>query len=268
MISILTLCVACAFPPECNTDSYLYQPHQCIDNLLRGPAVRYVPQPGDIVLATDKNVFWKITHDLALAGEPHSSMVVVRRHDGTLATLEAGPNDTFFCDVLDMLPHLQEYTCKGPVWVRKRCTPLTCEQSACLTEFAMAAKGKRFALGRLGLQLTPFRTRGPVRTEYVGHPHGLRSSFFCSELVTEALVAAGVLDAAIARPSATYPHELFFDKSLNRYLNQNFSLAGCWEPPARWTSCPLTPILMPDGSLRNPGPTESLPFPKEFKKDQ
>ena len=50
---------------------------------------------------------------------------------------------------------------------------------------------------------------------------------------------AGLLDRCIARPSATYPHELFCDTSNNLYLKRNFSLADCYDPPARWTSCPI-----------------------------
>src|SRR5207245_8578100 len=104
--------------------SYLYQPSYCLDKNLRGPAVAYLPQPGDIMLATDGNFFWKITHDLALAFEPHNSAIVIARRDGSLATLEAGPNDTVRINALDMLPHLKEYSDKGPVWIRKRRSPL------------------------------------------------------------------------------------------------------------------------------------------------
>jgi hypothetical protein len=214
--------------------SYLYQPSYCMDKLLRGPARPYLPQPGDVLLATDNNIFWKITHDLALAFEPHNSAVIFARPDGSLAILEAGPNDTLWVDTLDMLPHLQEYAAKGPVWIRKRKMPLTPEQSACLTAFAMKQPGKRFALGRLGGQLTPLRSRGPIRTAWLGKPHGDRRAYFCSELVTESLVAAGLVNPETTRPAATYPHDLFFDHSHNRYINKHLPLACDWEPPARW----------------------------------
>jgi hypothetical protein len=127
-----------------------------------------------------------------------------------MAILEAGPNDTLRCRTLDLVPHLKEYVDGGHrVWIRRRCIPLTPEQSARLTEFALSADGKRFAIGRLGLQLTPFRTRGLIRTWFVGMPHGDRTSYFCSELVTESCVAAGILEYERTRPSATYPHDLF-----------------------------------------------------------
>jgi hypothetical protein len=240
--------------------SYLYQPSHCIDHVLREPAEPYLPQPGDIMLATDNNFFWKLTHDLAFAFEPHNSAIVFARPDGSLAIIEAGPtdplhakpdeeltplerwsrkvgsNDTMWVAVLDMLPHLRDYETKGPVWIRRRRVPLTAEESACLTEFALRQEGKRFALSRLGMQLTPVRTRGPLRTWVVGKPHGDRRKYYCSELVTEACVAAGLIDAAIARPSATYPHDLFVEHSLNPYLRRNFNLSDGWYPPARWVS--------------------------------
>lgn len=218
--------------------SYVYQPSYCMDSLLRGPAEAYVPQPGDIMLATDSNIFWKITHDWALAFEPHNSAIFFERSCGGLAILEAGPNDTLWIRNLDALPHLVEYANKGPVWVRKRRVPLTPEQSAKLTAFAERQNGKFFALPRLGLQLTPFRTRGPIRTYFIGKSNPNRICYFCSELVTESLVAGDMLDREIARPSATYPHDLFFDRSYNLYINTHYRLGDCWYPPARWTYCP------------------------------
>jgi len=123
------------------------------------------------------------------------------------------------------------------VWIRRRAVPLTQDESARLTQFALAQDGKWFALQRLGVQLTVFRTRGPLRTRFVGKPHGDRHSYFCSELVMEACVAAGLIDRAIARPSATYPRDLYLDCSLNPYINRTLKLAPCWDPPARWSSC-------------------------------
>ena len=58
--------------------------------------------------------------------------------DGSLGILEAGPNDTLYVRVLDMLPHLKEYEDKGPLWIRRRRVPLTAEQSAQLTDFVIA----------------------------------------------------------------------------------------------------------------------------------
>jgi hypothetical protein len=218
--------------------SYLYQPAFCMDKKLRGPAEPYVPQPGDIMLATDRNLFWKITHDLALAFEPHNSAIFYARRDGSLGILEAGPNDTLFIRGLDAFPHLVKYHDKGPVWIRKRRTPLTAEESAKLTHWAECQEGKWFALPRMGLLLTPFRNRGPLRTWVLGKSNPNRLGYYCSELVNESLVAADLMDREIARPSATFPHDLFFDKSFNPYINRHYRLGDCWYPPARWTYCP------------------------------
>jgi hypothetical protein len=208
-----------------------------MDWVLRGQPTKYLPQPGDVMVATDKNLFWKVTHDMALAFEPHGSAIVIARRDGTLGTLEAGPNDTMRCTILPMLPHLKEYADKGPVWIRKRKTPLTPEQSACLTDFAERQDGKIFALQRLGILLTPFRDRGPLRTVFMGKPHGDRYSYYCSELVLESCVAAGLCDPKTTRPSASFPRDLFSDRSFNPYIRRHPPLACDWEPPARWMPC-------------------------------
>jgi hypothetical protein len=243
--------------------SYLYQPAYCIDEILRGPARPYCPQPGDILLATDNNPFWKITHNLGGTGHPHHTGVVFARPDGTMAVLEGGPYDTARIRILDALPHMRCYENIGRIWIRQRKTPLTPEQSARLTEFALCQDGKWFALGRLGGQLTIFRTRGPVRTYFVGKPHGPnRFSYFCSECATEAIVYAGLVDPANARPSATYPRDIFMDHSPNPFLNRNFKLCECWYPPARFTACPVTDVVGPPApdAVQTPG-AEKLPDP-------
>jgi hypothetical protein len=193
-------------------------------------------------------MFWKLMHNLAGTGDPTHSMIVFAMPDGKMGILEAGPHDTLKCRTLEALPHMLSYEAEGRVWVRRRAVPLTAEQSARLTEFALAADGRKFALARLAGQLTPFRTRGLLRTHWLGKPRGLsQDNYFCSELVCEACVYAGLIDPLIARPSATYPRDLFRDHSLNPYINRHFKLAPCWDPPARWTSCAggLTSRLAP-----------------------
>jgi hypothetical protein len=226
-------------PAEPACGSYLYQPAFCIDEVLRCPAEPYAPQPGDIMLRLDHSKFWRTTHWLALAFDPNGSAIVFARPDGTPAILEAGPCDTLWIRTLDVEPHLKEYAAIGRVWIRRRRVPLTPEQSCRLTEFALVQDGKRFALQRLGVQLTPFRSRGPLRTYVMGGPHGgCRRSYFCSELVTEACVAAGLLDPARTRPSATYPHDLFYGHSPNLFINRHLDVNDGWLPPARWTEQP------------------------------
>ncbi len=236
LLAVGTLPVAAESPPVCA--SYLYQPAFCIDHVLRGPTEAYLPQPGDIMLRLDGSKFWRITHYMALAFDPNGSAIVFARPDGSLAILEAGPNDTMWVGTLDLLPHLQEYADAGSVWIRKRRVPLTKEESCRLTEFAQAVDGKKFAIIRLGGQLTPLRSRGPVRTYFVGGPRGERSTYFCSELVTEACVAAGLLEAERTRPAATYPRDLFYGRSFNPFIDKHLDINAGWYPPARWASRP------------------------------
>ena len=218
--------------------SYLYQPAYSTDSTLRGPATPYLPQPGDLVFCSDHKMFWCMTHSWAGAGHPHHSAIVVARPDGRPAVLEAGPHDTLWIRILDIGPHLQKYVDDGEsVWIRRRRTPLTEEESARLTAFALSKENHHFALIRQGAQLTPLRSRGTPVMYFLAKSHPDRSSYFCSELVVESLVAAGLLDATTARPAATYPSDLFFDRSKNPHLNAHVNLSCGWYPPARWTSC-------------------------------
>src|SRR5262249_30668054 len=132
------------------------------------------------------------------------------------------------------------------VYLRRRRIPLTPEQSAKLTEFAMGQEGKEFAWLRLAAQVTPLRSRGPVRTFFMGGPHGERDTYFCSELCLEACVVTGLLDPAKTRRPPTSPRHIFSGKPLTPSIRHNLDLS-CWEPPARWTSCPCVSEQGPVG---------------------
>ncbi len=229
------LCSGCVFAAPVDAkpaDSFIGQPAFSLDETIRGPLQPYQFQPGDILLPTDHTIFWSVTHDIAGAFQPHHSGIVIERPDG---------GDAIRIRILDPLPSMKEYEKRGPVWVRRRVTPLTEDQSRKLTEFAMKQDGKRFAIIRQGAQMTHLGSRGPLRTRFLAKPSGPdRSAYFCSELVTEALVAAGLIDARTARPAATYPRDLFMDHSYNLYINKHLKLAPDWDPPALWTSEPLT----------------------------
>src|SRR5437588_521764 len=71
--------------------TYLCQPAAEIDDVLRGPAEEYVPQPGDIFLSTDKSRVVRAGHSCALSGAPHHSGILFARPDGSMAVLESGP---------------------------------------------------------------------------------------------------------------------------------------------------------------------------------
>jgi hypothetical protein len=240
-LQILSLGLTCVLGdnPAAVAGSFLYQPAYCTDDMRLAPARPYQAQPGDIFLASDRGRIARATHWVVGAAGVHHSGIVFARPDSSLAILEAGPYNTLHVETLDVLPHLQEHEQRGEkVWIRQRRVPLTAEQSARLTEWALAQDGKRFAVVRLGAQLTPFRSRGPLRTCFIGGPHGERRNYYCSELVMESCVAAGLVDPAAARPAATYPRDLFMDRSNNPFLNHHLDLSPCWFPPARWASCP------------------------------
>jgi hypothetical protein len=218
---------------------YLCEPAYVMDDAVRGPLRKYVPQPGDIYLSTDRSWIINAGHRLAFSGQPNHSGIVIALPDGKPAILEGGPFNGLKVEIVDLhydLSHHEERTEK--CWIRARKNPLTKEQSDVLTKWAQAQHGKPFAAGRMLLQLTPFRNRGPLRTYLMGAPNGERDAYFCSELVLETCVHLGLLSAETTRPSATYPEDLFYDKSKNLYLNSNFTLAEGWHPPARWVGSP------------------------------
>jgi len=219
--------------------SYLCQPAFCVDYALRIPTEPYTPQPGDIFLATDQQLWSRVGHWLAGGGGLHPSGIILMRSNGGPALIEAGPFNSLKIAILDPCTHMREHVAAGDrVWIRRRRVPLTPEQSARLTEFAEAQDGKPFAMLRMLAQVTPFRSRSPLRVYFLGTAHGSRDKFFCSELVMESCVAAGLHDPFTARPDSTYPRDLCFGRSINRYLNEHLELDAGWYPPARWLERP------------------------------
>jgi len=233
---LLTVC-PCAGAETAAQGFYLGRPAYDLD----APALAttpYVPQPGDIFLASDRALWARAGHWLVGGGGVHHSGIVFRRSDGRMGLIEAGPFNSIRVEVMDPIEHMRDHIRAGErVWMRRRRLPLTEEQSARLTAFVERQEGKPFAVLRLMAQVTPFRTRGPLRTWFVGGPNGDRDAYFCSELVVESCVAAGLMDAATARPSATYPRDLFFGRSLNIYLDEHLRLDD-WDPPACWCEGP------------------------------
>ena len=218
---------------------YLYQPAFEVRGELRGPSTPYHPQPGDIFLSTDRLRIAVIGHKLAGGQGVHHSGLIVLRPDGSPATLEAGPHHIRWVRVLDIVDNLGRYEEEGnSLWIRRRKTPLTAEQSTMLTEFAMNQDGKHFAWEHVMVQVTTFRSRSHLRHTSMGEPHGERRRYFCAELVLETLLAAGLLDPDRTRPSATYPGDLFFGASDNSFINENLDINSSWEPPARWSLSP------------------------------
>ena len=216
---------------------YLCATAYVIDNEIRGTVKPYIPQAGDIYMSTDRSWIINAGHRLAFSGQPNHSGIVIMLPNGKPAILEGGPFNGLKVEIVDLyydLSHHEERTEQS--WIRARKTPLTKEQNDALTTWALAQNGKPFAARRMLRQMTPFRTRGPLRTFWMGTPNGERDRYFCAELVMETCVHVGLLSAETTRPSATYPEDLFYDKSNNIFLNTYFTLADGWHPPARWLS--------------------------------
>lgn len=216
---------------------YTYQPAYTRDRVARLPAAPLTPKPGDVILAGNPNFVWACCYHLARTGQPGHCAIVVALPCGGLGVLEAGHKERPVIAVEPLVDWLAHY--KGAVWIRRRKAAIEPEQSARLTEFAMLNDRKPYAVVRLLAQLTPLKARGILRTNYLGKPKGIRRAYFCSEILLEALVYAGLLDAETVRPSATYPRELFFDRSPIPHIRRHPPLACDYEVPALWTRCPV-----------------------------
>lgn len=212
---------------------YTYAPARDLNRIPRYPAMCYNPQPADVILMSDPTLTSRALYAVALTGAPGHIGIVVRMPDGRLGILEAGFNGSLTTRYVPLDYRLSHYP--GAVWVRRVRVPFTPEQDAKLTEFAERVHGSRYNVILAKLQITPFRHRGPIRTAFMGQPKGPDRPLICSEAVIEALIYCGVIDATTARPSATFPRDLFFDSSLNPFLNRHPPLRDGWDVPALWT---------------------------------
>lgn len=214
----------------------LYQPAYSMDARPRLPTKAYAPLPGDLLFGSNPNLIWSTAYLIAGTGGPGHCALVIALPDGSPGVLEAGTSDRAVVAVWPLRTWLCRY--EGKVWVRRRKTPLDAGASARLTEFALLNDQKRYAVLRLVAQLTPFRARGYFRTSHIGKPHGIRRTYHCSEIVWEALVYTGLADPETTRPTATYPRDMFFDRSPNPHIDRHLGLACGWHIPALWTWCP------------------------------
>ncbi len=187
----------------------------------------YVPQAGDIVLFDDTGIVWKLLDAIACTLPPDHAGLVVAMPDGRLTVLESGPDAHPRVHLLDLAARLHSF--KGRIYIRRLSCPLTPEQSARMTEFALAQEGKRYALGRILRQITPFRARGPLRSKWFGKTDYNRQRWICSELVAAALAYAGLVDPRLMPANIVYPRD-FLD---NRYHDLHR-----WDAAAIWSGSP------------------------------
>jgi hypothetical protein len=194
-----------------------------------GDAERFVAQEGDIVLFDHHCRWMNLMYQCAGSGGPLHAALVFKRPDGAPALIEAGPMFVQRVLVWEINPRL--HTFDGTILVRRLQTPLSAEQSQALTEFCTAQEGKSYALGRVLLQGTLLRARGPLRTHYLGKTILDRDRWLCSELVVAAMTVAGVLNDTEHPANTFYPRDLCFDDSRH-------DLSRHYRRPARWSTRP------------------------------
>src|SRR5690242_7792223 len=81
--------------------SYLCQPAYAHDRVSRGPVAPYVPQPGDIFLATDQALWARLGHFCCGGRGLHHSGIVFQRPDGRMGLIEAGPFNKTLIEAMD-----------------------------------------------------------------------------------------------------------------------------------------------------------------------
>ncbi|MBI2803586.1 MAG: hypothetical protein HYX68_01215 [Planctomycetes bacterium] len=219
-------------PTACAQDeprSYLVQHLTTPGGRTMPRTVPYEPQPGDLVFFNDYKPHWIALYRLAGSDGPYHVGLVFRKPDGECAIVEAGPNDTPHCRVLHLTPRLQGF--EGAIHLRRVKVPISAEQSRRLTEFALAQDMKRYALGRLLLQGTPFRCRGPLRRFLFGATYCNRGSYLCAELAVAGATTAGLMDPLKHPGNAIYPRDIIYDDF--------YDLSATYHEAELWSAYPL-----------------------------
>jgi hypothetical protein len=210
-----------------------------IDAASQGPAP-YQPREGDILLLSARAPLQTFGYLLVRTGHPLHSGMVVRRIDGTLALLESGGNreDT---TVLPLAWRLAQHKCQydgSVIWVRRIRRPLAPCESDRLTWFAEAQHGKPFVSD---LRFVPMVIPGrPARPSSAG-----QKKWFCSEIVYQAALSAGMIDELPISAGSTVPTDLFYDRRID--------LSPLWGAPQEWTPRPLLPQQRPALAPRTQG---------------
>jgi hypothetical protein len=195
--------------------------------------VPYCPRAGDILLYDDCVKFHHLLFRIAGTGPPtHAAMIIDSPENKPVLLELTGPTVRSAKVVLmDVGPRLQSY--QGTIMVRQTREPLTPEQSASLTEFALSQQGKPLAFKRGLLQATPLCARNGLRRVCFGHTYQNRRHWFCSEMVVVGACAARLLDPHIYPANIMYPRDLAFDET--------FNLSRVYEPAMRWIAAPPHP---------------------------
>jgi hypothetical protein len=212
----------------------------------QGVSIAYEPREGDLVFYDDHSKVWTALFQLAGTGPPLHMGIVVRKFDGVLAVLEAGPDDTIWVDLRDLVPRLHRFQrdFNGTITIRRSKVALNRFQSHALSRFARAQNGKRYAVLRLLAQGTPLRSRGPLEP-WLGRTSTDRDSWICSELSVASATVVGLLDPDVVHANSVYPRDLVD--------NQRFDLSASWHDAADWQPHVPRTGLRPRGSYIAPG---------------
>jgi hypothetical protein len=151
-----------------------------------------------LIFFDDHSLAWTAVFGLAGSGPPLHMGIVVKKPDGALAVLEAGPDDTLWVELRDAVPRLYQFhrDYHGKILIRRCKVALTSEKSAALTRFAQAQVGKRYAILRLLSQGTPLRIRGPLEP-FLAKTDLHQETWICSELAVAAGTVAGLFDPRV-----------------------------------------------------------------------
>jgi hypothetical protein len=194
----------------------------------RKEVVPYQPREGDLIFFDDQSKFWTFLYAIARTAPPFHVGIVVKRPDGQLAVLEAGPDDTLHVYVLDLVPRLQTFL--GVLQVRRCKVVLSPEQSARLTAFAVTQEGKHYAVWRLLLQGTPCKTRGGLWRHKLAKTRFERNRWLCAEIAVTAAELVGLMDPNVIKGTNTYPLDIIDDHM--------YALLPVYEEYAYWAPLP------------------------------
>lgn len=189
----------------------------------------YCPKEGDWLFFDDMSKWWTFLYKIGNTAPPFHAGIVVKKPDGQLAVLESGPDDTLHVFVLDLIPRLQTF--KGILQVRRCKRVLTPDESARLTAFAEAQKGKRYAVWRLLAQGTPIKTKGGPLREACAHTLFDRRRWLCAEITVTGSAVVGLTDPKKVCGSNTYPLDIIDN-------HKHPELAEVYEEFAYWSIHP------------------------------
>jgi hypothetical protein len=186
----------------------------------------YHPQPGDLIFFTNESFWFDVLYACAFTGPPHHVGMVVLLPDGTPTIAEAGAWQLSRVKLIGMPGRMRTH--EGVVHVRRLRTPLTIEQSRCLTRYALSQTNKHYAYVRVVLEASVLRSHGCIGAHLFGCPSVDRSSWTCCDLTVACAAAAGLLDPQEIKPNTVYVRDLFRDdQEVFRIL---------WEKPVLWSA--------------------------------